>query len=113
MSFLFTYKMATDKRYLPSSVACRIAFRILWSCFHATSGALGELSGRSVPSSRASLFRLLTESSVSMLGRVGGAERGEKWTKRRENGFLLVACCYCCSSDGGGGRRASAEGRRA
>lgn len=41
-----------------------------------------------------------------MRRRVGGAERGEKWAKRRENGFLLlVACCCCCSSVGDGGLR--------
>lgn len=28
-----------------------------------------------------------------MLGRVGGAERGEKWTKKRENGAVSTSCC--------------------
>lgn len=42
-------------------------------------------------SSRAPLFRLSTECSVSMLGRVGGARRDETWMKRvRMRMFLLL-----------------------
>lgn len=43
-----------------------------------------------------------------MLGRVGGAERGEKWTKKSENGGCFYFLLPAVVAHGGGVRRTGA-----